>query len=63
MESRNSDQRFSSTSRVVKKIYDRIQEEYDGTLDEAANVYSGYRRDFYTSEEIVALAADFGAIE
>ncbi len=63
MEERGSEQRFKSTSRVVKKIYDRLQAEYDGDLDESSNTYSGYRRDFYTQDEIVAMATDFGAIE
>ena len=63
MESRGSEQRFSGTNRVVKQIYDRIQAEYDGQLDEAANSYSGYRRDFYTSDEIVAIARELGALE
>ncbi len=63
MQDRGSEQRFSATSRVVKKIYDRIQEEYDGALDESANTYSDYRRDFYTSDEVVAMAEGFGAIE
>ena len=63
MVERSSEQRFKSTSRVVKKIYDRLQEEYDGTFNEATNSYSGYRRDFYTQDEIVQLAQDFGGIE
>ncbi len=63
MESRGSEQRFSGASRVVKQIYDRIQDEYDGQLDEASGRYTGYRRDFYTSEEIVAMARELGAVE
>ena len=63
MEERGSEQRFKSTSRVVKKIYDRLQEEYDGQFDESSNTYSGYRRDFYTQDEVVALAQEFGGIE
>jgi isopropylmalate/homocitrate/citramalate synthase len=63
MEERGSEQRFKSTSRVVKKIYDQLQADYDGELDEASNTYSGYRRDFYTQDEIVALAVGFGGIE
>ena len=63
MESRGSEQRFSNANRVVKQIYDRIQAEYDGQLDEAADSYSGYRRDFYTSDEIVAIARELGAVE
>ena len=61
MEDRGDELRFSGTNRVIKKIYDRIQEDYDGKLDEGANAYSGYRRNFYTSDEILALAESFGA--
>jgi len=63
MEERGSEQRFSGTSRVIKKIYDRIQDEYDGTYDEATNSYSNYRRDFYTQEQIVQMAEELGGIE
>jgi isopropylmalate/homocitrate/citramalate synthase len=63
MEERRSDQRFSNTSRVVKQIYDRIQDEYDGRLGESTGRYSGYRRDFYSSDEILAMARELGAIE
>ncbi len=63
MEERGSEQRFKSTSRVIKKIYDRLQDEYDGQFDESSNTYSGYRRDFYTQDEIAALAEEFDGIE
>jgi isopropylmalate/homocitrate/citramalate synthase len=63
MERQGKEHRFSGTSRVVKQIYDRIQDAYDGAYDEASNAYSGYRRDYYTSEEIVNMAKQLGAIE
>jgi isopropylmalate/homocitrate/citramalate synthase len=63
MERRGKEQRFSNTSRVVKQIYDRIQAEYDGDYDDGAKAYRGYRRDFYTSDEIIAMAKELGAIE
>ncbi len=63
MERRGSEQRFSNASRVVKQIYDRIQAEYDGQYDDASGRYAGYRRDFYTSDEIVTMAKELGAIE
>jgi len=63
MEGRGKEQRFSNTSRVVKQIYDKLQDEYDGTYDESTKSYSGYRRDFYTSEEIVNMAKELGAID
>jgi len=63
MEQQGKEPRFSNTSRVVKQIYDKIQDEYDGAYDERAKRYTGYRRDFYTSEEIVALARELGGME
>ena len=63
MERQKKEQRFSNTSRVVKQIYDKIQDEYDGAFDERAKRYTGYRRDFYTSEEIVAMARELGGME
>ncbi len=61
MEGRGSEKRFSGASRVVKQIYDRIQAAYDGQLTDGH--YTGYRRDFYTSEEIVGMAQELGALE
>ncbi|MEX0785098.1 MAG: hypothetical protein WD939_00530 [Dehalococcoidia bacterium] len=61
MESRGEEQRFSNTSRVVKQIYDRIQDAYDGEPSNGG--YKNYRRDFYTSDEIVSMAKELGAIQ
>ena len=63
MERQGKEQRFSNASRVVKQIYDAIQESYDGAYDEQAGAYRGYRKDFYTADEIVQLARDFGALD
>jgi isopropylmalate/homocitrate/citramalate synthase len=52
---------FSNTSRVIKQIYDKIQDEYDGQYDESSKSYKGYRKDFYTSDEIVNMAKALGA--
>ncbi|MGB2694366.1 MAG: hypothetical protein WBD55_04165 [Dehalococcoidia bacterium] len=61
MESRGSEQRFSNTSRVVKQIYDKIQDAYDGEPVDGG--FRNYRRDFYTSDEIVSMAKELGAVE
>lgn len=61
MEKRGSDKRFSNASRVVKQIYDRIQDSYDG--ERVNGGFRNYRRDFYTSEEILEMAKEFGAVE
>jgi isopropylmalate/homocitrate/citramalate synthase len=63
MERQKKEQRFSNSSRVVKQIYDRIQDEYDGTYDEGAKAFAGYRRDFYSADEIVTMARELGAVE
>ena len=63
MEAAGKEQSFSNTSRVVKQIYDKIQDEYDGQYDESAKRYRNYRKDFYTSDEIVAIAKALGALD
>ncbi len=63
MERAGNEQRFSNTSRVVKQIYDKIQDAYDGAYDESAKRYSDYRRDYYTADEIVDMARELGALE
>lgn len=63
LERRGKEPTFSNTSRVVKQIYDKIQDEYDGQYDESSKRYKGYRKDFYTSDEIVSLAKSFGALD
>ncbi|MEX1254702.1 MAG: hypothetical protein WEE64_10210 [Dehalococcoidia bacterium] len=61
MERAGNEQRFSNTSRVVKQIYDKIQDAYDGAFDESAKTFANYRRDYYTADEIVAMARELGA--
>ncbi len=50
--------RFSITSRVVYAIYDAIQVAYDGTADVSGKP-TGYRRTFFTAEEIIAMAENY----
>ncbi len=54
---RGLDTRFSTMSRVVKEIYDKVQESYDGEYDAAADRWAGYRTTFFTPEEIWNMAA------
>ena len=54
---RGAEVRFSTTSRVVKEIYDRVQEAYDGQYDAAADRWNDYRTTFFTPEEIWQMAA------
>ena len=63
MERRGKEPKFGATSRVVKQIYDRIQDEYDGQFDAQHDHWVNARRAFFTSEDILALAREFGALE
>jgi isopropylmalate/homocitrate/citramalate synthase len=57
-----SETRVKETSRVVKQIYDRIQDEYNGQFDAEHDHWVNARRAFFTSEDIIALAREFGAL-
>lgn len=57
-----SETRVKETSRVVKQIYDRIQDEYNGQYDEQHDHWVNARRTFFTSEDIIDLAREFGAL-
>jgi isopropylmalate/homocitrate/citramalate synthase len=57
-----SETRVKETSRVVKQIYDRIQDEYNGQFDEQHDHWVNSRRTFFTSEDILSLAREFGAL-
>lgn len=57
-ETRGIEQRFSTTSRVVKHIYDKVHEAYDGKYDAEKDVWTEYRTTFFTPEEIWEMAAE-----
>jgi isopropylmalate/homocitrate/citramalate synthase len=44
--------RFSTTSRVVKQLYDEVQAAYDGEYDAPNDRWVSYRTTFFTPEEI-----------
>jgi isopropylmalate/homocitrate/citramalate synthase len=50
--------RYTTSSKVVKYVYDRIQEAYDGTHDSEHDTLVGQRRAFFTPQEISALAKE-----
>ena len=50
--------KYTTTSRVVKHIYDTIQEAYDGTYDNEHDTLVGQRLTFFTPAEISALATE-----
>ncbi len=49
--------RFTTTSRVVKDIYDRVQAAYDGQYDDASERWVNFRTTFFTPAEIWQMAA------
>ena len=49
---------YSTVSRAVKYVYDRIQEAYDGSYDRDRDSLVGQRRTFFTPEEVLALARE-----
>ena len=53
---RGAETRYTTTSRVVKDIYDRVQDAYDGEYDEASDRWTNYRTTFFTPEEIWEMA-------
>jgi len=53
---RGAETRYSTTSRVVKDIYDRVQAAYDGQYDEASDRWTNYRTTFFSPEEIWEMA-------
>ncbi len=62
LERLGSETRVKETSRVVKQIYDRIQDEYNGQFDEQHDHWVNARRSFFTSEDIIELAKELGAL-
>jgi isopropylmalate/homocitrate/citramalate synthase len=58
-EQRGLETRYTTMSRVVKDIYDRVQDAYDGDWDEKTKHFVGYRTTFFTPEEIWEMAASY----
>lgn len=52
--------KLSNVSKTVKRIYDHVQESYDGVYDEAQGACRNYRTSFFSPEEILRLAVKFG---
>ncbi len=57
-EKRGVEQRFTSMSRVVKEIYDRVQKAYNGRYDKASDRWVDYRDGFFMPDEIWQIAAE-----
>ncbi len=55
-EQRGIEAQYTTMSRVVKEIYDKVQNAYDGTWDEKTGHFLGYRTTFFTPEEIWEMA-------
>lgn len=52
---------FSTASRVVKYVYDKVQEAYDGAWDDVKGAFVNERKRFFTPEELYGLAKDYQA--
>ncbi|RJQ37353.1 MAG: 2-isopropylmalate synthase [Dehalococcoidia bacterium] len=50
---------FSQTSRLVKYVYDRVHEAYDGCYDTEQGCYLGYRTTFFEPEELARLVVEY----
>ena len=52
---------LTTVSRVVKYVYDKVQEAYDGVWDEAKGVYARERKTFFSPDELYRLAKEYAA--
>lgn len=48
---------FTAVSRLVKMVYDRVHDAYDGHYDDARKSYVDYRTTFFDAEELYQIAA------
>jgi len=55
------DETYTTASRVVKCVYDKVQEAYDGAWDESQGAYVNERKGFFTPDELYALAKEYEA--
>jgi isopropylmalate/homocitrate/citramalate synthase len=55
-EERGLEPKFTTMSRVVKELYDEVQEAYNGRWDDAQGRWVDYRTSFFTPEEIWQMA-------
>ncbi len=60
-ETTGQDGTYTSASRVVKYVIDKVQDAYDGTWDEATKSFKNVRRSFFSPDDIFALAKEFEA--
>ena len=51
--------KYTSATRVVKYVYDKIQAAYDGEWDEASGSYRNARQSFFNGDELYALAQEY----
>jgi isopropylmalate/homocitrate/citramalate synthase len=50
---------YTTASRAVKYVYDKVQDAYDGQWDEQEHRYVNPRRTFFTAAELYQLALDY----
>ena len=52
---------YSTTSRAVKYVYDKVQDAYDGAWDESQHKYGAAKKTFFSADELYVLALEFEA--
>jgi len=58
LEAKGDQRRYTPVSRTVKRVYDRVHAEYDGTWDEETKAYVDPRTTFFEPREILAMAEE-----
>ncbi len=53
--------KYTKATRVVKYVYDKIQEAYDGRWDDTSQVYVDARTTFFNGDELYELAREYEA--
>ena len=48
--------KFHAASKTVKRLYDLVQQSYDGRYDESRREFTAYRTSFYQPDELLELA-------
>jgi isopropylmalate/homocitrate/citramalate synthase len=57
LRARGEHPRYTLVSRTVKRVYDMVHDQYDGTWDEAERAYLGPRTSFFEPGELLEMAS------
>jgi hypothetical protein len=56
MKARGEHHHYTLVSRTVKRVYDMVHDQYDGTWDEGEGAYVDPRTTFFEPQEILEMA-------